>query len=247
MKRLLILALACLGPAAWAGQASAEVSACFTPGENCAQFIVRQIDAAKSELLVQTYGFTNVAILNAIARAKERGVFVWAILDKSNKQARYAHRIESSCIEVQIDSRSGIAHNKVLVIDGRHVITGSFNFTKNAQKRNAENVLLIANDPELAPAFRCKFRPTRVGGTAVRIQALSLSACRLHQVRYQSSCVEGRRVRCAPLMMQLSPPGELNCLGCHRQSREAQKGGGQLGMPPIPRAAILEPSSTRHR
>jgi phospholipase D len=154
MKRMLILALACLGQAAWAGQASAEASTCFTPGENCAAFIVRQIDLARSELLVQAYGFTNAAILNAIARAKERGVVVTTLLDKSNVRNGEPER---RCIDVLIDGRSGIAHNKVIVIDGRHVITGSFNFTEAAQKRNAENVLLIANDPELAQRFAANF------------------------------------------------------------------------------------------
>jgi phospholipase D len=156
MRRLLILALV-MSQAAWVGRVSAEVSACFTPGENCARFIVRQIDAAKSELLVQTYIFSDVAIMNAIARAKERGVLVSTILDRANKQARYAQPIESSCIEVQIGGETGIAHNKVIVIDGRHVITGSFNFTKNAQERNAENVVLIANEPELAQRYAANF------------------------------------------------------------------------------------------
>lgn len=155
MQRLLrTLALACLGQAAWVGQASAEVAVCFTPGQNCAQFIVRQIDAARSELLVQAYGFTNAAILDAIERAKERGVAVTALVDKSNAGNT---KVERRCIEVQFDGTSGIAHNKVIVIDGRHVITGSFNFTESAQKKNAENVLLIANDPEVAQRFGANF------------------------------------------------------------------------------------------
>jgi phosphatidylserine/phosphatidylglycerophosphate/cardiolipin synthase-like enzyme len=154
MKRLLILALACLGQAAWAGQASAETAVCFTPGQNCAQFIVRQIDAAQSELLVQAYGFSNNAILNAIGRAQARGVAVTTLLDKSNAGNG---KPERQCIEALIDGGSGIAHNKIMVIDGRHVITGSFNFTEAAQKRNAENVVLIANEPELAQRFAANF------------------------------------------------------------------------------------------
>jgi phosphatidylserine/phosphatidylglycerophosphate/cardiolipin synthase-like enzyme len=38
---------------------------------------------------------------------------------------------------------SCIAHNKVMVIDGETVITGSFNFTKAAEEKNAENLLII--------------------------------------------------------------------------------------------------------
>jgi len=46
----------------------------------------------------------------------------------------------------------GIAHNKVMIIDRKKVITGSFNFTNAADNRNAENVLLI-EDSELAATY----------------------------------------------------------------------------------------------
>jgi phosphatidylserine/phosphatidylglycerophosphate/cardiolipin synthase-like enzyme len=150
----LILAFALIGQVALASTASAEADVCFTPGEDCAGFIVRQIDAAKSEMLVMAYGFTNATILNAIARANERGVRVTLLLDKSNASNG---KPEGRCIEALIDGRSGKAHNKVIVIDKRHVITGSFNFTEAAQKKNAENVLLIANEPALVQRFTANF------------------------------------------------------------------------------------------
>ena len=48
-------------------------------------------------------------------------------------------------IPVKIDAAHAIAHNKVMVIDDEMVITGSFNFTKSAEERNAENLLVIKN------------------------------------------------------------------------------------------------------
>ncbi len=42
-----------------------------------------------------------------------------------------------------IDDKHAIAHNKVMVIDGQTVITGSFNFTRAAEENNAENMLII--------------------------------------------------------------------------------------------------------
>jgi phosphatidylserine/phosphatidylglycerophosphate/cardiolipin synthase-like enzyme len=46
-------------------------------------------------------------------------------------------------VPTMIDATHAIAHNKVIVIDGEVVITGSFNFTKAAQEKNAENLLII--------------------------------------------------------------------------------------------------------
>lgn len=117
--------------------------------------IVHAIDEARSSVLVQAYGFTNKFILRALVQAHRRGVEVKIILDKSNESRRYsgATYVHNAGIPVWIDYRPAIAHNKVMIIDGKNVVTGSFNFTKSAQTRNAENVLLIQNAPELAAAY----------------------------------------------------------------------------------------------
>lgn len=131
-------------------------STCFTPGQDCTALIVSTIDSAKTELLVQAYGFTAPAIVSAISRAKDRGVTVQVILDKSNEgeQESGAASLVLHGIAPQIDDTVAIAHNKVMVIDQSTVITGSFNFTESAQKRNAENVLIITGDAELAGIYR---------------------------------------------------------------------------------------------
>lgn len=135
--------------------ASGELQACFTPGEDCTALIVRQIDGANAEILVQAYGFTSPPIMQALGRAKERGVDVKVILDRTNEQKRYtaATYLKNHGIDVLIDDAVMIAHNKVVIIDHRNVITGSFNFTRAAQAKNAENVLVITDDPALAKAY----------------------------------------------------------------------------------------------
>ena len=55
-------------------------------------------------------------------------------------------------IPTKIDAQHSIAHNKVMIIDGETVITGSFNFTKAAEKSNAENLLVI-RDVKLASLY----------------------------------------------------------------------------------------------
>jgi phosphatidylserine/phosphatidylglycerophosphate/cardiolipin synthase-like enzyme len=53
---------------------------------------------------------------------------------------------------LKIDAKHAIAHNKVMIIDGEAVITGSFNFTKAAEESNAENLLVI-RDKKLAERY----------------------------------------------------------------------------------------------
>ena len=122
--------------------------------------IVRAIDGAQSELLVQAYGFTSAPIIRAVVRAKDRGVNVMVILDKINEQKRYtaATYLKNHGIAPMIDFQPAIAHNKVIVIDRRNVITGSFNFTTAAQKRNAENVLFVLDDLAIAEAYAANWQ-----------------------------------------------------------------------------------------
>jgi phosphatidylserine/phosphatidylglycerophosphate/cardiolipin synthase-like enzyme len=68
-----------------------------------------------------------------------------------------AHFLAHAGIATYIDSHHAIAHNKVMVIDSRTVITGSFNFTKAAQEKNAENLLVITDAPELAHRYLDNF------------------------------------------------------------------------------------------
>ena len=141
----------------WASATLAgELITCFTPGEKCTDLIVKQIDEAKKSIYVQAYGLTSQPIIEAVGNAKVRGLEVKVILDKVNeteKQGNGAKYLRSKNIEVLIDNKVAIAHNKVMVIDSKNIITGSFNFTKSAQDRNAENVLIILDDQTVAKKY----------------------------------------------------------------------------------------------
>jgi phosphatidylserine/phosphatidylglycerophosphate/cardiolipin synthase-like enzyme len=126
----------------------------FSPKGGCTEAIVDEISHAKSEIYVQAYSFTSVSIAKALVDAHKRGIKVEAILDKSQKKERYtsATFLANSGIPTYIDSKHAIAHNKIMVIDKETVITGSFNFTKAAETKNAENVLIIKSK-ELAKIY----------------------------------------------------------------------------------------------
>lgn len=130
------------------------VAVYFSPNGGCTEAIIKEIDKAKSEILVQAYSFTSAPIAKALTEAHKRGVHVEIILDKSNETAQYssADFTAHAGIPTYIDAVHAIAHNKIMIIDGETVITGSFNFTKAAEKKNAEN-LLILKSKELAKEY----------------------------------------------------------------------------------------------
>lgn len=152
MQRLFlsILFLFCLFPYSFA-----NVSVCFTPPSKCGNFIVEQIKEAKQSIYIQAYGFTSKKIIDALIEAKNRGVEIEIILDRSNfhkKKQNVIKLLESNQIKIHQDKVAGIAHNKVMIIDNTTVITGSFNFTENADKRNAENVIVL-HDSNVAQQY----------------------------------------------------------------------------------------------
>jgi phosphatidylserine/phosphatidylglycerophosphate/cardiolipin synthase-like enzyme len=103
---------------------------------------------------VQAYSFTSAPIAKALLDAHKRGVQVQVILDKSQRTEQYsaADFLANQGVPTMIDANHAIAHNKIIVIDGEAVITGSFNSTKAAQEKNAENLLII-DDKALAAQY----------------------------------------------------------------------------------------------
>jgi phosphatidylserine/phosphatidylglycerophosphate/cardiolipin synthase-like enzyme len=150
VKRLVVAAFGgvLLAQPASAACNGAAVDVCFRPGKaSCAARIVAAIAGARETLLVQAYGFTNPDIVQAIGAAQRRGVAVRVVLDKTNAakrdgKPRYsgATYLRHADVPVRIDERVAIAHNKAMIIDGELVIGGSYNYTRSAEERNAENV-----------------------------------------------------------------------------------------------------------
>src|SRR5215470_13314866 len=126
----------------------------FSPNHGATTAVVEALDAARTSVLVQAYSFTSAPIAKALALAHARGVGVRVILDRRETGAKYssADFLAHAGIATLIDGAHAIAHNKVMVIDGETVITGSFNFTTAAERQNAENLLVI-RDRALADRY----------------------------------------------------------------------------------------------
>lgn len=126
-----------------------QIRAYFTPGHTVETAITDEIDAAQNTIHVQAYSFTNPLIVQALADARLRGVDVIVVLDKSNRTQRssVAELAQRAGIPTLIDDRHAIAHNKIMIIDDRIVITGSYNFSRAAEKSNAENLVIIESAP----------------------------------------------------------------------------------------------------
>ena len=144
------------------GETNSRVAVFFSPKGGCTEAVVEELGKAHETVLVQAYSFTSAPIAKALVEAHQRGVRVEVLLDKSQRTERYSSAtfLIHAGIATFIDARHAIAHNKVMVIDGQTVLTGSFNFTKAAEEKNAEN-LLVLRGKELASKYTANWREHR--------------------------------------------------------------------------------------
>jgi phosphatidylserine/phosphatidylglycerophosphate/cardiolipin synthase-like enzyme len=117
--------------------------------------VISEIEYAKTEILVQAYSsFTSANIAKALLDAHKRGVNIQLILVESPRILKYINSSfpKTMSIPYMTDDEYAIAHNKTMIIDREIVITGSFNFTKVAKEKNAENLMII-RDKGLAKVY----------------------------------------------------------------------------------------------
>jgi len=107
---------------------------------------------------VAMYSFTSDPIAQALVNAKERGVKIRVLLDKqqAGSSSSKAEFLANNGILVSLDTHSGYMHNKIAIIDGAVVITGSFNWTESAEERNQENMVVIS-DPWVVQVYKERF------------------------------------------------------------------------------------------
>jgi phosphatidylserine/phosphatidylglycerophosphate/cardiolipin synthase-like enzyme len=156
----ILLAISAFVPSPASSVASgAAIAICFAPEEDCAAFAVRAIDNAEREILVGAYGLTTGSgIVEALVRAKERGVNVRLIADKTTpcERASGIEPLAAAGVPVWIDEEARIAHAKTMVIDGAVTLLGSYNWTAGAAQ-NSENPNLVSS-PTVAAIYAAHWR-----------------------------------------------------------------------------------------
>jgi phosphatidylserine/phosphatidylglycerophosphate/cardiolipin synthase-like enzyme len=137
----------------------ASIEVLFSPNGGCQNRIIEEMGKAQKRLRVQVYMFTSKEISDAIAEAKKRGVNCEIIVDRSQEKMTYGRlpRLKQAGVSILVDSQHETANNKIMLIDDDTIITGSYNYTKAAEEKNAENILFIKNNPELFAKYSANY------------------------------------------------------------------------------------------
>ena len=146
--------------AAKLGPSPPLVSALFSPAGGIERQVVDLIGSAVGSIEMAAYGFTNMYVEKAMLEAIKRGVKVALVLDRletKGRQARLHDTLERAGGDVRLISpRGGTMYDKYIVVDGKTVEWGSYNYTERAENKNFENAT-FATDSTLAQQYHSDF------------------------------------------------------------------------------------------
>ena len=140
----------------------------FSPDQGATALVIRTIDSAQSSIEVAAYSFTARPIAAALADAEARGVTVRVVLDKSQRKAhaRVGPYLIAHSVAVRFNDHFAIMHNKFMIVDDRVLELGSFNYTRAAETKNAENVMVVKNSRKVLGDYERQWQGLWDGGVS---------------------------------------------------------------------------------
>lgn len=157
MKTLAVLLFAVIGSAS----AAPSIQAGFSPEGSAQKLVLDTINSAHSSIQMVAYAFQAKDIVAALDAAEQRGVKVQVVIDrrrnKGNASLVAMRDITRHGVELRIDGHYHIQHDKMMIVDGTTLETGSFNYAKSAEYDNSENILVIKNMPKILSQYQEHF------------------------------------------------------------------------------------------
>jgi phosphatidylserine/phosphatidylglycerophosphate/cardiolipin synthase-like enzyme len=136
-----------------------QIETYFSPDDGTAAEIIRHLQGARESIHFMAFSFTSDDIASAMLAKAAGGLSVSGVFEASQVLSNIGSEFEllrEAGLDVRLDGNPRNMHHKVMIIDGATVITGSYNFSANAEKRNDENTLVIHN-PAIAGQFMVEF------------------------------------------------------------------------------------------
>ena len=135
-----------------------DINAYFSPEDNIERIILKRLKKAKKSIHFMAFSFTSDPIGEVMIQKCKQGVMVKGLFEKRGSGSSYSEftKMKIEGLSVKTDKNRFAMHHKVIIIDDETVITGSYNFSKGANKRNDENILIIHNK-EIAARYMTEF------------------------------------------------------------------------------------------
>lgn len=119
--------------------------------------IIKELNKARVSIHVCVAWFTNQSIADKLVEKHKQGIDVKVIFYNDHTNSKFGVNIEGIPFKAVRGSRGGLMHNKYCIIDNQIVITGSYNWSENAENKNDENAAVMY-DYDRASDYSVEFR-----------------------------------------------------------------------------------------
>jgi phosphatidylserine/phosphatidylglycerophosphate/cardiolipin synthase-like enzyme len=130
----------------------------FSPEDHVLDHMIPLVASASASIHFMAFSFTDYPLAKAMIDRAAAGVDVSGVFEKTGSETDSSELRTFFCAHVPArqDGNPKFLHDKVIIIDNRYVISGSFNLSTNATESNDENVIIIDN-PDIAKLYTQEF------------------------------------------------------------------------------------------
>ena len=139
---------------------SIPIQYAFSPSDGIRNIILEELSQAQKSVDVMAFSFTNNDLALKLAELIRRGVRVRCVFDNGQAGSKYSRKSylrKAGALVYPSPNRTGKMHHKVIIIDNKTVITGSYNYSRNAEELNDENIVIL-RCPAIAHYYTKEFK-----------------------------------------------------------------------------------------
>jgi phosphatidylserine/phosphatidylglycerophosphate/cardiolipin synthase-like enzyme len=140
--------------------ASGETEAVFSPERSIKEILLKEVESTTSTIDLAVREITFPEMAQALLKAKERGVKVRVIADSKQakmKSSQITYLIHQGIpVKVLRGKDYGVMNHRFAILDGKKVVTGSFDWSEASEKWNYENIVII-RDSEVVASYQREF------------------------------------------------------------------------------------------
>ncbi len=135
-----------------------EVSVYFSPGEQCLNAILNQIKRSTKKIEICLFTISDDRISDALMSKHQQGVHIKIITDNDKlfDKGSDIDKLAAAGIAIKVDVTDNHMHHKFAIFDQQRTLTGSYNWTRSAEKYNHENILITENS-QVTKNFKREF------------------------------------------------------------------------------------------
>ncbi len=131
----------------------------FGPEDKVMEKVISAVSEANSSIHFMVFSFTADDLGQEMINQGENQVVVEGIFESLGADTQYSEcgTLLNKGYDIRLDGNPKTFHHKVIIIDGKIVIFGSFNFSANADESNDENILIV-HDVTLAQKYEREYQ-----------------------------------------------------------------------------------------